>query len=122
MDNKRLYGIRGAWCTKNTEASMRQDVFAMVKNILDENSLDEDDIVSIHFTVTNDLDAFNPAAALRKEGLCLNSALFCSLEPFVVGSLKSTVRVLITAYLTEKPIHVYGGGAEILRPGFAKKG
>ncbi len=121
MDTKRLYGIRGAWCTANNEEAMRRDVSAMVGGILKENSLDENDIVSIQFTVTNDLDAMNPAAALRKEGLCLHSALFCALEPFVKNSLPCTIRVLITAYLSKKPTHVYGGGAEVLRPDFAKK-
>ncbi len=121
MSEKRLFGIRGAWCTSNDEKNIRSDVASMVSQILKKNELAEDDIVSIHFTVTNDIDAMNPAAALRKEGLCLNSALFCSLEPYIKGSLSHTVRVLITAYAKEKPIHVYGGGAEVLRPDFVKK-
>ncbi len=120
--NKRLYGIRGAWCTKNSHESIRSDVKSMLTLILEKNNLLEDDIVSIHFTMTNDLDVLNPAAALRKEGLCLNTALFCSCEPQVENSLPRTIRVLITAYLDEKPLHVYGGGAEVLRPDFAKKG
>ncbi len=122
MNSKRLYGIRGAWCTENTEVSIRRDVKEMVSQILKRNSLEEEDIVSIQFTVTTDLDCLNPAAALRREGLCLNSALFCSVEPSVQGSLPTTVRVLITAYADRKPEHVYGGGAEILRPDFSKKG
>ncbi len=120
MTEKRLFGIRGAWCTKNDVESIQNDVKQMVCGILEKNKLDEDDIVSIHFTVTHDLDVLNPAAALRKNGLCLNSALFCSLEPHIKGSLAYTIRVLITAYLNTKPIHIYGGGAEVLRPDFVK--
>ncbi len=122
MQDTRLYGIRGAWCTQNTHEAICSDVSTMIKQLLKENDLDEENIVSIHFTVTTDLDVLNPAAALRKEGLCQNTALFCSVEPNIIGSLRSTVRVLITAYLCKKPIHIYGGGAEVLRPDFAKKG
>ncbi len=120
--NKRLYGIRGAWCTENTIESIRKDVKSMLTQILDKNILLEDDIVSIQFTLTNDLTVINPAAALRKEGLCLNTALFCSCEPLVENSLPRTIRVLVTAYLHEKPVHIYGGGAEVLRPDFVEKG
>lgn len=119
MNKKRLYGIRGAWCTKNTEESLCHDVSHMISDILTKNTLDESDIVSVQFTVTADLDVLNPAAALRREGLCANTALFCALEPPVKGSLSHTVRVLLTAYLYNPPIHVYGGGAEVLRPNFA---
>ncbi len=121
MDNMRLYGIRGAWCAENNDGSIRKAVGTMVSAILEKNSLHEDNIVSVHFTVTNDLDVLNPAAALRKEGLCLNSALFCSLEPNCKGAISHTIRVLITAYLDTKPVHIYGGGAEVLRPDFVHK-
>ena len=122
MINKRLYGIRGAWCTENNVDSICNDVESMITGIIEKNNLHEDDIVSIQFTITNDVDVLNPAAALRKKGLCLNSALFCAQEAYIKDYLPRTIRVLVTAYLSEKPIHVYGGGAEILRPGFANRG
>ncbi len=121
MSNNRLYGIRGAWCTKNSDSAIRQDVSTMMKNLFKKNNLEETDIVSVHFTVTQDIDVLNPAAALRKEGMCKNTALFCSLEPNMINSLKHTVRVLVTAYLKQEPVHIYGGGAEVLRPDFAHK-
>ncbi len=122
MIDKRLYGIRGAWCTKNNVDSICNDVESMITGILEKNNLLEDDIVSIQFTITNDINVLNPAAALRKKGLCQNSALFCAQEAYIKDYLPLTIRVLVTAYLSEKPIHVYGGGAEILRPGFANRG
>ncbi len=121
MVTNRLYGIRGAWCTENSQAQIQADVSKMIREIFKKNNLDEEDLVSIHFTVTSDLNTLNPAAALRRENLCLNTALFCSTEPDIIGSLKSVVRVLVTAYLQKTPIHVYGGGAEVLRPDFANK-
>lgn len=122
LENKRLYGIRGAWCTENTVNSISDSVESLITGILNKNNLQEEDIVSIQFSITNDLDILNPAAALRKRGLCHNVALFCSQEAYIVGYLPKTIRVLITAYLNNEPIHVYGGGAEVLRPGFANKG
>lgn len=121
MSEKRLHGIRGAWCTQNTEEAIAKDVSAMIRLIFQKNSVCEEDIVSVQFTVTSDLDALNPAAALRKEGLCTHCALFCSLEPQVKNSLNHTIRVLITAYSENAPVHIYGGGAEVLRPDFAQK-
>ncbi len=122
MENKRLYGIRGAWCTENTAENICDSVESMMNGILIKNNLQEKDIVSIQFSITRDVDILNPAAALRKRGLCLNSALFCCQEPYMVGYLPKTIRVLVTAYLEKDPIHVYGGGAEVLRPGFANRG
>lgn len=122
MNEKRLYGIRGAWCTKNVEDIFEHDVYKMIESILIKNSLIECDIVSIQCTVTADLNVLNPATALRRKGLCTNTALFCALEPAIKGSLSHTVRVLVTAYLDNPPVHIYGGGAEALRPDFANKG
>ena len=73
--------------------------------------------------MTGDLDAFNPAAALRKSSLghlVQQAALFCSAEAPVVDSLPRTIRVLVTVYMEEGsiPHHCYTGGAEVLRPDF----
>ena len=122
MIDKRLYGIRGAWCTENNADSITDDVEKMIVGIFEKNNLQEEDIVSIQFTITNDIDVLNPAAALRKRGLCLNSALYCAQEAFIKGYLPKTIRVLVTAYLDKNPIHVFGGGAEVLRPDFANRG
>lgn len=116
MDEKRLYGIRGAVCTENTAEKLQKSVTDVIKLIFEKNNLCEKDIVSVQFTLTADLDCLNPASALRNSGLCTQVPLFCAAEPPVKGSLAHTVRVLITAYLSEKPVHVYIGGAEKLRP------
>ena len=123
MENKRLYGIRGAVCCENSEQDIKFAVENMCSAIFENNKILAEDIVSIQFTMTNDLDAMNPAAALRKSAcgnIASSAALFCSVEPPVKGSLPKTIRVLITAYMdnNSKPIHSYSGGAEILRPDF----
>lgn len=123
---KRLYGIRGAACAENTKKSISEATVKMCSEIFDSNKVQAEDIVSMHFTLTNDLDEANPCAALRREykGIDVSkAALFCSQEAFVKGSLKKVIRLLLTAYLEEgSEVHnVYINGAEVLRPDFSKK-
>lgn len=121
INKKRLYGIRGAVCTENVVSSIQESVAQLAKEIYQKNKLNEEDIVSIQFTMTSDLNVLNPAAALRKAGYGTQCALFCSAEPFIEGGLKKVIRVLITTYLDDKPVHVYTGGAEVLRPDYVSK-
>ncbi len=115
----RLYAVRGAVCCDNTEDSIGSMVPALYREILDRNGIEENDIVSILFTVTNDLVAMNPATALRRAGLAESVALFASAEPFVEGYLPRVIRVLVTYYGTTAPRPVYMNGAEALRPDLA---
>ena len=70
MQDKRLYGIRGAVCTENTAENMQKAVADLMGRIFEKNALREDDIVSVQFTLTGDLDCANPASVLRKSSLC----------------------------------------------------
>lgn len=121
--SKRLYGIRGATGAENSKESFSRSVCEMCLEILKRNSLKTEDIVSIQFTQTRDLDVMNPAAALRKGQSKIDFSsvpLFCSQEPEICGSPEKLVRVLFTAYLEEntKISHVYINGGEKLRPDF----
>lgn len=84
--------------------------------ILKQNTIQENDIVSVLFSVTNDLTVLNPATALRKAGLAQSVPLFASAEPFIEGYLPSVIRVMVTYYGETSPVHVYLNGAEVLRP------
>jgi chorismate mutase len=97
---------------------MRKQVAALYDELLRINRLNEEDLVSVIFSVTGDLDAFNPAAALRREGRAAEAALFVTQEAEIKGGLERTVRLLIHCYLEKglRPAHVYRNGAEILRP------
>jgi chorismate mutase len=121
MNGKRLYGIRGAVCCDNRGDSILQGVDTLCSALFSQNNLTAQDLVSIQFTVTSDITAMNPAAALRQSSLGAAAAecpLFCALEPPVTGGLPRTIRTLITAYLPEgsRPVHIYRDGAEVLRP------
>ena len=117
MSNKRLFGIRGATQCLNTEEDIQKQVIQMYDELLHKNDLDEEEIVSVFFSVTKDLDFRNPATILRGEGRASQSALFVSQEAYFKGSLERVIRILIHCYLDsfKTPVHVYRNGAEILR-------
>ena len=118
----RLYGIRGATGAENSKESIISNVQQMCSAIFLKNKLKENNIVSIQFTITKDLTAMNPAAALRKGGNCgidvSKVPLFCSAEPEIEESHEKMIRVLVTSYADENTEihHVYINGGEKLRP------
>ncbi|MFA6856367.1 MAG: chorismate mutase [Treponema sp.] len=124
--NIRLYGLRGAVCADNSTESIMDAVCVMCSRLFTLNAVLPENIVSIQFTITSDLTALNPAAALRKGKCSLDvsrCALFCSQEPVTEHMLPKTIRVLVTVYLTvgRELHHVYIRGAEKLRLDFAEK-
>ena len=124
--NDRLAAFRGAVCVENTAESITENVCLMCRELFSKNNIKAEDIVSLQFTITDDITVLNPATALRKgnPGLDVSAVpLFCSQEPKIMGSPKKMIRVLVTAYMDEnsKPIPVYINGGEKLRPDFAKK-
>lgn len=122
----RLFAVRGATGAENSRESIQKNTVEMCSRIFKENALSSDDIVSVQFTLTKDLDAMNPASALRKVDCGIDVSripLFCSQEPDIKGSPEKIIRVLVTAYLEEgSPArHVYINGAERIRPDFVSK-
>ena len=118
---KRLFGLRGASGAENTAESITKGVCDMCASLFKLNNIASKDVVSIQFTMTADLDAKNPASALRcgqNEIDVSACALFCSQEASVRGMAKGMIRVLVTAYMDEGASvrHVYINGAETLRP------
>ena len=87
---KRIYCIRGAVCAENTEASIRENVGNMCREIFSSNKIDSNDLVSIHFTMTRDLDVLNAAKALRLSDVGIDvtgTALFTSQEAEIKGMI-----------------------------------
>jgi chorismate mutase len=115
---KRLYALRGAAQCKNEPGDITEQVGRLYDELLARNNLAEQDIISIQFSVTADLDALNPATGLRNYGRAGEASLFVLQEAAVRGGLERTVRTLIHCYLEEgsRPSHVYRNGAEVLRP------
>ena len=115
---KKLCALRGAFCCLNGEEDIIRETAACYDRLLEENQLAEADIVSLLFSVTPDINALNPAAALRRSGRGGELPLFVQQEPVFQGSLPRVIRLLVHCYLEEgrAPRHVYQNGAEALRP------
>ena len=118
MGEKRLFAIRAAVQSLNTPEDIKKQTVAVYDEILRENFFAEEDIVSVIFSVTKDLDAENPARTLRCAGRAGEVALFVTQEAHFPGSLERVIRLLVHCYLDEShmPVHIYRNGAEVLRP------
>ncbi|MBR3543041.1 MAG: chorismate mutase [Treponema sp.] len=120
---KRIYAVRGAIFAENTKDSIQEKAVKLFNAVVEKNGIKSQDIVSLHWTLTKDLDAMNPATALRlgKPAIDVSEIpLFCSQEAFIQGGRPKVIRMMLTAYLDQKPSHIFLDGAEALRPDFSK--
>ena len=115
--------FRGATqLSADTKEDMRSAVVELLKEMLSVNSLGHEDLISILFTATPDIQSDFPAAGVREFGL-VDLPLICAQELDIKGALPRTIRLLIHANssLSRAQIsHVYLRGAAILRPDLAK--
>ena len=118
-----MIAIRGAITVdSNTKEEIRDATIDMISKIIKSNNLCEDDIVSINFSATKDLDKLYPAVAVREYGFC-ETPLFCVQEMNVEGSLEYCIRVLIycNKSIAKKDVkHIYLKKAKKLRPDLTK--
>lgn len=117
--------IRGATTAEvNTKEAIFEASIELLSKIEEKNDLKNTDVISIIFTVTSDLTAVFPAAAVRKMGIT-NVPLLDMAAPDIDGSLKRCIRVMIhinTDKTKDEIKHVYLRGASVLRPDLAEKG
>tara|TARA_Y100000815_G_scaffold266035_1_gene283725 strand:+ start:603 stop:974 length:372 start_codon:yes stop_codon:yes gene_type:complete len=111
-------GIRGATTTeKNTDTAIYAATRELLAQLIDANQIDQENVAAAYFTVTTDLDAAYPAAAARQLGWN-STALMCSTEIPVPGSLPRCIRVMLL-YNTEKSqlemVNLYLNGTDVLR-------
>lgn len=111
--------IRGANTVENNDREeMLKATREMLEAIMADNGLKIEDIVSITFTATKDLDAVYPAVAAREIGIT-QAALMCVQEMYVAGSLEKCIRVSVMTECSlcqKNAKHVYMGRAVKLRP------
>jgi chorismate mutase len=116
--------FRGATqLSADSKAEMKEAVVELLEQVLAANSLKNDDLISILFTATPDIQSDFPAAAVRELGLT-DLPLICAQELDVKGALPRTIRLLIHANspLSRGEImHKYLRGAAVLRPDLAQK-
>jgi chorismate mutase len=114
---KRLWAVRGAvQAERNDAEAILGAAEEVVRELLERNELNADDLVSVFFTCTDDLDAEFPAVAARRLGLD-RVPLMCSREMPVRGAMERVIRVLVHYYAPaeHEPAHAYIGAARALR-------
>ena len=116
-------GIRGATTVEHND---REEILAATTELLEllisHNDLRPEDVASVIFTVTDDLDAEFPALAARFLGWT-EVALICTREIPVPGSLERCIRILLHVNTTRSAAeiqHVYIRKAINLRPTFSQ--
>jgi len=112
-------GIRGAICVDiNDAGAIVAATRELLERIVAANGVVAEDVASVIFTATPDLDAAYPARAARDMGWT-SVPLMCTQEMAVAGSLPRCIRVLVL-WNTDRPAeqirHVYLGEARNLRP------
>jgi chorismate mutase len=115
---QRLRALRGATTAEANDAGAIIEATAeLLREMMRRNDLDPDDVVSMIFTATPDLDAEFPASAARKIGMS-HVPLLCAREIDVPDSVGRCVRVLMHVQTSREPAalkHVYLGAARQLR-------
>lgn len=119
MSKWRCRGVRGA---TTVEVNRREAILAATRELLscvvEANGIEAEDVASIIFSTTPDVNATFPAVAARQLGW-LDTALFCMHEMNVPNALPMCIRVLIhwnTTKSLKEIQHVYLGKAIALRP------
>ncbi len=111
-------GIRGATTSaENTKAAIFEATQELLTKVINSNGIESEDMASIFFTTSPNLNADFPAVAARALGLT-EVALLCGHEMDVPGGLESCIRVLILVNTEKKQEdlnHIYLRGAVNLR-------
>jgi len=112
-------GVRGATtAADNTPEAILSSTRELLEQIAGENDIRPDDIASVMFTLSPDLNAEYPALAARQMGWN-EVPLMCAQEIDRPGALPRAIRVLMhwnTSVAQSEIVHVYIRGAEVLRP------
>jgi chorismate mutase len=118
----RLRGIRGATTVDaNTREAILDASSELLSAIIQANGIQRDDVASVFFSTTPDLNAEFPAVAARQMGWS-HVALMCAHEMSVPGSLPMCLRIMMHVN-TERPQEeirfIYLRGARVLRQDLA---
>ncbi|AGB41354.1 monofunctional chorismate mutase, clade 1 [Halobacteroides halobius DSM 5150] len=121
----KVRGIRGAITVeKNSSEQILSATQELLQELEETNDLKEDNVASVIFSMTPDLDQAFPAQAAREMGWN-EVPLFCTQELAIEGALAKCIRILIH-YNTEKALteinHIYLKAAKELRPDLIEKG
>jgi chorismate mutase len=117
QSSERLWAVRGA---VQVEVNERDAILAatreLVGEVMSRNKLEAQQMLTVIFTCTDDLNAEFPAVAARELGLD-QVPLLCTRELPVPGAMERVIRVLAQFHAAgdHKPVHAYLGAAQVLR-------
>ena len=115
--------IRGATqASANTAVAIGDATKELLLQMLKANAITSEDVISVIFTVSPDLNAAFPAGSARELGFS-DVPLICSVEIDVPGALERTIRVMahVEIGLKKSEIsHIYLGAAKSLRRDIAQ--
>ena len=117
--NLKLIALRGATTSKgDTDFFIKDAVTELLQELITLNNLNQENIISITFTVTRDLTSCFPASIARKYFNFDKVALLDCQQMFVPNDINFCIRLLALAYLDsfKQPIHPYLNGSAKLRP------
>lgn len=116
----RVQAIRGATTvTENSVEAMAEAVMELLEAFETRNQLHPEQLISMTFSVTRDLDAIYPAAIARQRPHWDNVPLLDVQQMYVQGSLERCVRFMAYVNLPVHQTqvhHPYLRGAKNLRP------
>jgi chorismate mutase len=117
--NRQLRALRGATTAEaNTAEAIGTAVAELVQTLIERNQLIGDQVLSVTFSVTEDLDACFPAAIARRQPGWEQVALLDCQQMAVAGDLPRCIRLLAHAWMDapHPVVHPYLREASRLRP------
>ena len=117
--NFKLTAIRGATTSDGDENKfIKSAVIELVKEFISLNDLKKEDIISITFTVTQDLTACFPASIARRQFNFDSVAFLDCQQMYVPNDINFCIRMLALVNLkcNRSPVHPYLKGSSKLRP------
>ena len=114
-----LRALRGATTAElNSAEAIQACVKELVDALMERNGLQGEQLVSVTFSVTRDLDACFPAAIARRQPGWDQVALLDCQQMEVAGDLPRCIRLLAHAWLQpqQTPVHPYLREVAGLRP------
>tara|TARA_B100000212_G_scaffold262954_1_gene202620 strand:- start:683 stop:1066 length:384 start_codon:yes stop_codon:yes gene_type:complete len=117
--NFKLTAIRGATTSEgNSDVFIKKAVIELIQELISLNNLEEENIISITFTVTKDLTSCFPAAIARNFFSFDSVAFLDCQQMFVPNDINFCIRLMALVNLESRrqPIHPYLNGSSKLRP------
>jgi len=118
MTAPRVRAIRGATTVDHdTRDEVIERTKELVRAVIDRNGIEDDDLISILFTATEDIHSAFPAEAAREAGLTF-VPLMCARELDIIDGIERCIRIMVHVSTAHPPAdlrHPYLHGARQLR-------